>query len=297
MKILFIITLGFYAIGLMGCEMSPVKKDTYPDAKAQMKISGPLLAKVNDWAIGLEDFKNYLNSLRPLAERQKLDIDSADFKTTFLNDLIKAQILAQIAVERGLDKDADVVRALRDTRDTLLAAKIRDELEKKASVSYAEIKKFYDEKKHLLKKPQEVSLSEIVVSSESQAKDIYIRLLQGENFQTLARQYSVAPSKDNAGSKGWLSPTAQDIEKSRKFWAAVVTLDRGETSNIFKGDDNNYYIIRIDDIRGGQEIPLSEVEKDLEKNLKAEKVDAEEKQLIDNFKQKAKVEINENLLK
>lgn len=299
MKIaVFIIGVFFSVVSLSGCEkISNPKPAPNAGTQGQMKISGPLLARVNDWAIGLDDFKNYLNSLKPLAERQKLDIYNAEFKTTFLNDLIKAQILAQIAIEKGLDKDNDVVRALRDTRDTILAAKIRDDLERKVAVSYAEIKNFYDKNKHLLKKPQEVKLSEIVVTSESQAKDVNIRILQGENFETLARQYSIAASKDNGGSRGWLSPTPQEIEKNKKFWTALIALDKGETSNFFKGDDNNYYIVRIDDIRGGQEVPLTEVEKDLEKALKIDKVDAAEKELIDKFKAKSKIETNENLLK
>jgi peptidyl-prolyl cis-trans isomerase C len=297
-RAVFTVAVFLFLVSLSGCEQAGgIKPESIVESKEQLRINGPLLARVNDWAIGLDDFKNYLNSLRPLAERQKLDIDSQEFKTTFLNDLIKAQVLAQIAIERGLDKDADVVRALRDTRDTLLAAKVRDDLEKKVNVAYAEIKSFYEKNKHLLKKPQEVKLSEIVVASEPQAKDIYIKLLQGENFENLARQYSIAASKDTGGSKGWISPTAQDIEKNKKFWAALITLDKGETSNIFKGDDDNYYIVKIDEIRGGQEVPFSEVEKDLEKALKASKTEAAEKELVDKFKTKARIEINDNLLK
>lgn len=297
-KVLLILMASFFILNLSACQNAPAVKPASGAAQnEQMSIGGPLLARVNDWAIGLDDFKNYLNSLRPLAERQKLNIDSAEFKRTFLNDLIKAQILAQIAIERGLDKDADVIRALRDTRDTLLAAKIRDDIEKTVSVPYAEVKNFYEKNKHLLKKPQEVKVSEIVVANEAAAKDLYIKILQGENFETVARQYSIAPSKDNGGSRGWLVPNPQDIEKNKKFWGALITLDKGETSNIFKGDDSNYYIVRIDDIRGGQEVPLAEVEEDLRKALKADKIDLEEKQLVDKFKGKAKIITNEDLLK
>jgi peptidyl-prolyl cis-trans isomerase C len=299
MKQAFMVAAAFlFIINLLGCEkIDTFKTSPTTEAKPPIKINGPLLARVNDWAIGLDDFKNYLNSLKPLAERQKLNIDSTEFKVTFLNDLIKAQILAQIAIERGLDKDADVQRALRDTRDTLLAAKIRDEIEKNVSVPYAEVKNFYDKNKHLLKKPQDVKVSEIAVPSEALAKEIYVKLLQGETFDTLARQYSVVASKDQGGSRGWLTPSQDDIEKHKKFWAALVTLDKGQTSTIFKGDDNNYYIVKIDDIRGGQEVPLTEVEEDLRKALKADKIDLEEKQLIDKFKEKTKIEKNEDLLK
>ncbi|MDP2924623.1 MAG: peptidyl-prolyl cis-trans isomerase [Candidatus Omnitrophota bacterium] len=292
-------TLIWVFIGFMtfvGCNnIKPSPETTTAEGK-ELKINGPLLARVNDWVIGLDDFKNYLNSLKPLARSNNLDIDSLEFKKRFLNDLVKAQILAQIALDRGLDKKEDMVRALRDTRDTLLAAKIRDEIEKNTYVSSTEVQSFYDKNKHLLKKPQEVRVSEIVVSSESQAKEILIKLLQGESFEGAARQYSIASSKDNGGDKGWLSPTQEDLKKNRSFWEAVATLKKGDTPRLFRGEDG-YCIIKVEDIRGGQEITFSEVEKELEKALKEEKIFNEENKLIAKFKAKARVAVSEDLIK
>jgi peptidyl-prolyl cis-trans isomerase C len=232
-----------------------------------------------------------------LAKIQKIDINSSEFKIKFLNDLVKTQILAQIATDRGLDKSEDVLRALRDTRDTLLAAKIREELKKNITVSYAEIKAFYDKNKQYFKKPQEVKIREIIVDSESSAKDLYVRLLQGESFDALARQYSTAESRSRGGERDWISPTPEELQTNVKFWAAIATVEKGNLSNIFKGDDNKYYIVKVEDIRGGQDISLSEVEKKLEDALRAEKIDVEESKLIDKFKQKARVEKSEDLLK
>jgi len=286
-----------FVFGLAGCDKIFPAKDTATAEKETLKIKGPLLARVNDWVIGVDDFKNYLNSLEPLAKKTGLDINSSEFKTRFLSDLIKAQILAQIAVDRGLDKDPDVVRALRDTRDTLLAAKVRDDLEKRISVSYAQIQAFYEKNKKLITKPQELKIREIAVSSESQGRDINIRILQGESFDTLARQYSILASKDNGGDRGWVSPTPKDIETNRKYWTALATLDKGNVSNVFKSDDGNYYIVKVEDIRGGQEVPLADIEKDLEKALKAEQIETEENKIIDKFKAANKIEKNEDLIK
>ncbi|MFA5276736.1 MAG: peptidyl-prolyl cis-trans isomerase [Candidatus Omnitrophota bacterium] len=281
----------------MACDKIFPPKETPTEINGELKINGPLLARVNNWAIGLDDFKNYLKSLEPLAKTQKIDINNAEFKVKFLNDLIKNQILAQVAVNRGLDKSDDVLRALRDTRDTLLAAKVRDDLEKNISVSYAEVKAFYDKNKELFKKPQEVEVREIVVSNEPIAKEVLVKILQGENFESLARQYSTAASKDRGGDRGWLTPTPEDVRKNTKFWATVATLGKDDLPKLFKGDDGKYYIVKVDDIRGGQEVSLSEVEKDLEKALKADKIEQEENKVIDEFKRKARVEKSEDLLK
>ncbi|MFA5271040.1 MAG: peptidyl-prolyl cis-trans isomerase [Candidatus Omnitrophota bacterium] len=282
---------------LMACDNIFPPKENPTEINGELKINGVLLARVNNWAIGLDDFKNYLKSLEPLAKTQKIDINNAEFKVKFLNDLIKNQILAQIAVSKGLDKSDDVLRALRDTRDTLLAAKVRDDLERNISVSYAEVKAFYDKNKELFKKPQEVKVREIVVNSEFTAKEAMVKILQGENFDSLARQYSTASSKDRGGDRGWLTPTPEDVRKNTKFWATVATLGKDDLPKLFKDDDGKFYIIKVDDIRGGQEVSLSEVEKDLEKALKADKVEQEENKVIDEFKRKARVEKSEDLLK
>jgi peptidyl-prolyl cis-trans isomerase C len=277
-------------------KLFPPKNGSHESGE-QMKINGPLLARVNDWAIGLDDFKNYLKSLEPLARAQKIDINNTEFKIKFLNDLIKNQILAQVAMEKGFDRSDDVIRALRDTRDTLLAAKIRDDLERNVSVSYAETKAFYDKNKELFKKPQEVKVKEIVLNNETTAKEVLVKLLQGESFEATARQYSIAASKDKGGDRGWLIPTPEDVRKDTKFWTTVATLGKDDLPKLFKGDDRKYYIIKVDDIRGGQEMSLSEVEKDLEKALKADKIEQEENKVIDEFKRKARVEKSEDLLK
>jgi hypothetical protein len=53
----------------------------------------------------------------------------------------------------------------------------------------------------------------------------------------------------------------------------------------------------LEDIKGGQEIPLSEVEDELREGLKRDKIEQELRNLVDDFKAKAKVEINEDLIR
>jgi len=134
-KTLAVAALMFFVLSFSGCnKIFPPKVE---ETNEEVVIHGPLLARVNSWAIGLDDFRNYLKSIEPIASQQHININSSEFKIKFLNDLIKNQILAQIAIEKGIDKSEDLARALRDTRDTLLAAKIRKDIEKNVTVSYA----------------------------------------------------------------------------------------------------------------------------------------------------------------
>jgi peptidyl-prolyl cis-trans isomerase C len=296
MRKTFITTvLIFFVIGSIGCnKLFPPKPE---ETNEEMTIHGPLLARVNNWAIGLDDFRNYLKSIEPIAAQQNINVNSSEFKVKFLNDLIKNQILAQIASDKGVDKSEDIARALRDTRDTLLAAKIRKDIEKNVTVSYAEVRAFYDKNKEFFKEPRQIKIREIAVNSESEAKDLSIKLLSGEDFERLAQQYSVAPSRDKGGDRGWITPSLEDMQKNAKFWAAIATVEPGRVSNYFKADDNKYYIIKVEDAKGGGEVSFSDVEKKLEEALRQDKVEQEVNKLIETFKTKARVEKSEDLLK
>lgn len=278
---------------LLGCNKTP-SFDGSSSSKGSVSsapIRGPLLARVNDWAIGLDDFRNYLNKIKPFVGKN-IDVDSEKFKKDFLNDLVRTQILAQIALDKGLDKDEEVVRALRDTKNQFLASKMRSDIEKNISISSAEVSSFYDRNKQYLVKPKKVKIREIVVSTEYQAKDIYIKVLQGEDFAGLARQYSTSASKDKGGDLGFVA-----IDKDSKLGAAIGQLGRGDVSRIFKGEDNNFNIVKVEEVEGGQVPPLSEIEKDLKDALRQDKIEAEINKLIDRFKEKARIEKNEDLIK
>ena len=268
------ISVLLIAFVLCGCEQLPQifqKKAAPSEQKMEFKISGPLLARVDAWAIGVDDFNNYLNAAKPLLEGQNIDINNPDVKRMLLNELVRQQILARIAEERGLDKDPDFQRALRDTKTTLLVSRMRAELEREVDVTYAEIQNFYEQNKALLRNPPEMKVREIMVTSEPLAREVYIRILQGDDFSSLARQYSVADTASSGGDLGYM--TYNPDVKFAKFWEVVASLDAGEQSSIFKDDSGNSYIVKVEEIRGGQEIPLSEVEEQLRIGLRADKIE------------------------
>lgn len=294
------VTVGVLLLSfvLCGCEQLPQlfqKKAAPLEERVEFKISGPLLARVDGWAIGTEDFNNYLNAAKPLLEGQNVDVTNPDVRKMLLNELVRQQILARVAAERGLDKDADFQRALRDTKTTLLVSRMRAELERTIEVTYAEIENFYNQNKALLRQPPEMKVREIMVTSEPLAREVYIRILQGDDFTSLARQYSVAETASKGGDLGYM--TYDPNVKFAKFWEVVASLDAGEQSSIFKDEQDNSYIIKVEDIRGGQEIPISEVEEQLRIGLRADKIEREVTNIVNAFRARANVEINEDLVR
>ncbi len=279
---------------LSACQNLTFKKKEEPTS-SEIEISGPLLAQVNDWRIGLEDFEKRLKALEPLAKEQGVDVNNYDFKRRALNELVRTALLAEEARLRGLDKEKDFREAVENYKQTLLAQRLIQREVADIIVTEAEIEEFYNQNKQFFKSPEEIKVREIVVNNKSQAKDLYIRLLQGEDFAFLATQYSVADSKSKGGDLGYLKPDPK--VKFKKFWEVVSALDKGEVSSIFKGEDGKFYIVKVEDKKEGKITPLSEIKEDIRRALKIDKENRKIEELVNLAKEKAKVVINEDLLR
>jgi parvulin-like peptidyl-prolyl isomerase len=94
------------------------------------------------------------------------------------------------------------------------------------------------------------------------AEEILGKLANGAEFDRMAQIYSEDSTRDLGGDWGWIErkTLAAPLEK------AAFNLPVGRISNIveFSG---NYYILKIDDKRGGKTRSLAEVRPEIEKKL------------------------------
>ncbi|MCF7877709.1 MAG: peptidyl-prolyl cis-trans isomerase [Candidatus Omnitrophica bacterium] len=281
----------------LGCDkIIPVipTSDNQSKQESTPSIKGPLLAKVNGWAMGLDDFRQRLDALQAMAPEGQRDQElTSQDKKSILQELVNVQILSKVAKERGINKDRDVKQAVENFKKSLLVQKLRENITKDVVVTDAEIENFYNTNRLAFQRPEERRVREIVVSSESQAKNILIRLLQGENFSVVARAVSNSESASKGGDLGYITP--QPEERFQKFWEVAFTTDEGETSSYFKGPEG-YYIVKVEDIRGGGAQPLNEVKDQIRQYLKSQKIQTKIEDIIYETKQRLKVTVNEYLI-
>jgi len=295
MKKIYLVFLGLGIVltAVLLFFVTTAKKPAIVVSKKQ--IDGALLAQVNDWKIGLDDFNKRLKALEPLAEQQKLDIADVEFKKKALDELVKTVLLSEEAKTRGVDKKRDIIEAIESYKQTLLAESLLADVLKEIDVTDVEIDNFYNQNKDYFKKPEQVKIREIAVNDKNTADNLYIRILQGEDFSLIAAQSSTADSKNKGGDLGYLGYNPD--EKFKKFWEVAFTLDKGEISNIFKSEDGKFYIIKAEDKIEGKITPLEEIKEDIKKALVIDKETKALEELVSLIKQKAKVIINEDLLK
>ena len=258
-------------------------------------VKGQVLAEVNDWRIGLDDFEERLKTLKESGFTGELKPED---KKAVLNELVRLVVLSQEAQKQGLGDSADVQAAMEDYRRTLLVQKLGEEINKSISVSPADIQAFYDNpenKARYFTEPDKLKLRELAVSSEAVANDLYIKILQGEDFAGLAQQNSVLASKPKGGDIGEVALGAPG--KFVKYWEVAAALDKGKVSFVFKGDDGKFYILKLEDKKTGVVKTFDEVKGDIGDYLKADKQKKKIEEMVEKAKAGSKIVIKEELLR
>jgi len=87
--------------------------------------------------------------------------------------------------------------------------------------------------------------SHILVKTEEEAKQIKEKLNLGKNFEDLAKQYSLCPSKKKGGNLGWFSHG----QMVKEFEKATFDLKKGEISKPIK-TQFGWHIIKLNDKKG-----------------------------------------------
>lgn len=287
-----------FSASLIGCDkinFSQAKPKVMVKETVQVSpaVRGTVIAKVNNSPIILEDLNKEIeayNNMVP-ADKPEAKITTRDQKIDYLkNEMVRRALLYQEAVVRGLDRKEEVLQALEKTKQDLSVMELVRKEAEKVEVSSKEIEDYYNSYKDQLKEPEERQVREIVVSSEQEAKDILIQLLQGSDFASLAKDRSKSASAKEGGDLGFVKKG----QKSAQFDAAAFsdTLEPGKVSNIFKGPEG-YYILKIESGRGGKQKSLTEMWDDIKRGLTFLKQQKKIEDLMGNLSREAKLEFFE----
>ncbi|MFQ5915129.1 MAG: peptidylprolyl isomerase [Nitrospinota bacterium] len=272
-----------------------------PQAGSQMESVDPasfpeVVARVNEEPIHKSDLLDRVKGLQART-RGATDNTSAAFYRRVLDELVGAELLYQASVARNLiPADAEVeaqIEAIQGrfpgagefeqslSTQGLTLTKLRAVINKEMSIQKlieAEIagrvtvseeakKKFYEENRELMKQPEKLRLSHILVrvaedappevreEAKKKAGDLRGRVEQGEDFGALARQYSDDPgSKANGGEL--IITRGQTVPP---FEQAALALEPEELSDVVE-TRFGYHIIKLSERIPSGVAPYQEVE-------------------------------------
>ena len=123
-------------------------------------------------------------------------------KQEVLKQMIEQYCWVDLGEKKGYDQDAEFLGTLDLSRNYILANHAADrEVYDKVEISDEEVRTFYDENLDQYQTEPWAKARVILTAKEQEARRIYERLLAGDDFQTLARQYSIDETSNKLGGE------------------------------------------------------------------------------------------------
>jgi peptidyl-prolyl cis-trans isomerase C len=298
---IFAIVACVSLLAFAGCDLLNPPKKAVKTAAASMPaaaavqtekttpLPADVLAKVGDWTITTTEFEAKIKGVKDMVKAFNEKEPGA--KAMLLNEIIRQQLLIQQARKDGLQNTQEIQTAMKEFENTLLVQEVVMRLTKDVTATEEDAKKYYETNADEFKKPLEKQLREIVMTTEAEAKDVLVQVLQGGDFAQIAQEKSKGKTKDKGGDLGFKTEASFPA-----MAAAVATLNKGSVSAVFQGPEG-FYIVKVEDIRGGEKIAYDEVKADLLKFLKLRQQQQALANKVKEIEQQIKVQVNQDLIK
>ena len=253
------------------------------------------LAKIDDVVISVGEFQDRINKQSPYVRARYTSLER---KKEFLDNLVRFEVLAKEAQKRGLDKDAEVVRTM---KQVMIQKLLKDEFDKvKAEdINDADAKKYYDAHPEEFNKPEEVRVSSILVKDESAAKkvlaDARMKGVDNQGFRNLVAQYSTdQATKDRGGDLRYFDAGTKEIPQSivtASFKLSAI----GDNSPPVK-TDQGWVVLKLTGRRKALVRTFEEVKQTIKNRIYRDRRQDSMEAFVKNLREKASIKIDEGKL-
>lgn len=311
-----------------------------------------IIARVNNSIITRADVRRareqLLSELRQ-SEPASADQQAKDHEKDVLRDLIDQQLLLQKGADLGITADTELVKRLDELRKQMHADSMED-MEKAAqaqgiawedfkqnmknniitqrvisqevgghiAVSNQEIQQYYDQHKAEMERPEQVRLSEILISTQktapvktekgqtalpetpspemvaqaqAKADQVYAQLKKGAKFDDLAKQYSSGPTAALGGDleyfkRGTLS---KDLEQK------VFEMQAGQYTEPIR-TNQGFVILKLTEHQTAGVPPIKEVDQQVQEQIYMTKMQPALRDYLTKLREEAYIDIKPGYL-
>jgi len=240
-----------------------------------------VIARVEEKEITVGDFEKAVDLLDT---KYLPETDDLEGKKEMLDHLINKEVMALKARDAGYEREEWFQNLWKRFRNPFLISAMMDQLvRKRITVTEEEVDDYYD------KMHNEYTLSQLVVLSKDLAWELRDRILAGEDFAELAKQYSIDASAKNGGFVGsdtvgrilwWVEESLFDMKEgdvseplnTTSGWALLKV---HRIRRVIPDEDREYAEKRVRGIKekkGIQEL-RNKVEKDIELTWYSDAID------------------------
>ncbi len=258
------------------------------------------LAKIDDVTITLGELQERINRQSPYIRARYTSLEQ---KKEFLESLVRFEVLAKEAYRRGLDKDPEVVRTM---KQVMIQKLMRDEFDSKVTandIADAEMKAYYDANLAEYVKPEEVRVSAIILKNKAQAQRVLLEAKgdagkTNKGFRDLVMKYSTdEETKLRGGDLRYLDMQSKDVP-APVVKGAFGLVNTGDVSEVVEAGNGTFYILKQTGRRKSMTKSFDDAKPQIRNKLFRERRLQAQKDFIENLRTKAKIEINEaNLAK
>ncbi|HEU4626630.1 MAG TPA: peptidylprolyl isomerase [Steroidobacteraceae bacterium] len=238
---------------------------------------GPPVATVDGRPIEKEVYEFYVKSVagKPSSELTAEQRDQA------LENLIRAQVIAEQADKEGLTKDTNTAALIELSRLNVLNQALSDKYLKDKKPTEQELRAEYETQVAAMSR-NEYHAKHILVATSTFAEKLVKDLEKGAKFEDIAKRESMDSSKDSGGDLGWFTPDRM----VKPFSDAVVALKPGEYTHTPVQTQYGWHIIKLEETRELAPPPFDQVKQRLDQVIQAKKF----KTYVDGLLKTAKVE-------
>ena len=238
--------------------------------------NSPAVATVNGVPITRSFWEFYIKGIT--GGKSPADL-SADQRSQALDNLIRAQVVADHATRDGLDRSGDTAYMLELARLNVLQQAVEERYLKDREPTEQELRAEYETQLAAMPKT-EYHARHILVATEPFAQKIIERLNKGEKFEALAKSESMDSSKNNGGDLGWFTPGRMVPE----FAGAVMALKPGEFTHSPVQTQYGWHVIQLLETREVTPPPFDQVRQRLVQVVQAKKFRIYQDELMRNAK-------------
>lgn len=226
-----------------------------------------------------------------LAEAEKQGITVSADKVDAAYQEVEASLIGQFGdkakLEAAFKKEGLAAQDLKAVvANNLTLQQLYTKVTGDIQVTETEVEKYYTEHQAEFQVPEQVKASHILVAEEKLAEEIRERLLEGEDFAELAKEYSIDPgSRESGGELGYFPPGQMVAEFDKAAFSTPV----GELSPVVK-TTFGYHIIKVEDKKPARTLTLDEVREYLAAQLEGQKKDEKFQAFVDDLRAKVKPE-------
>lgn len=228
-----------------------------------------------------------------ISEAKRLDIQVREVDITRRLEDTKKKIGSKKNFERALIEQNVSVKDLRARyKEQLMTRKMIDEkVGSTITITPLEVSEYYEAHKENFVQPEQIKLSNILIKPKPElppakaselAKNIVDQLKNGGDFPSFAKEYSVGPGAEEGGQMGYvgrgdLLPVIENV---------VFAMKPGEVSGVIQ-TGLGYHIFKVEDKIEHKVLALSEIRREVEEALFAEKARKKLRGWIDTLKKSA----------